>query len=179
MPGELDHKDAPQERTDQEPDEGGQGCQQREARNMGERESNAGETEAVGSVMAPSQRRHNHAVSHAYLRRQTPSSRRYLGGHALVPRQSFSGVAPGRGDGDDYPVRLQRNSDVSQMCHRATTQGWFRQITTAGQAGMTCANTAWRHRLGRTTCGFKMNRLLVPSPCGTKCATWPVSGTVR
>jgi hypothetical protein len=40
VPAELDHKDAPEEGTDQEPDEGGQGCQQREAWSMGERESN-------------------------------------------------------------------------------------------------------------------------------------------
>ena len=48
-----------------------------------------GETEAVGSVMiARSQPKHNHAVSHPHIRRQASSSRHYVGGHALVPRPS-------------------------------------------------------------------------------------------
>src|SRR5674476_1001816 len=43
--------------------------------------------------MARSQPKHNHAVSHPHLRRQTSSSRHYVGGHALVPRPS-SQVSP-------------------------------------------------------------------------------------
>src|SRR5674476_215228 len=43
--------------------------------------------------MARSQPKHNHAVSHPHLRRQTSSSRHYVGGHALVLRPS-SQVSP-------------------------------------------------------------------------------------
>ena len=48
MPGELHHEDAPQERTDQEPHKGGQGCQKREAGDTGEREPN--EDDVAGHV---------------------------------------------------------------------------------------------------------------------------------
>jgi len=80
-------------------------------------------------VIARSQPKHNHAVSHPHLRRQTSSSRRWGRWSCSGPASEFSGVAPGRSDGDDYPVRLQRNWVGARgtcrrsvtMCHKCAT----------------------------------------------------------
>jgi len=59
------------------------------------------------------------------------------------------------------------------MCHRATAEGRFRQITRADPKPLTCANTAGRLRARTDDLRIKKTR------CAKKCAIWPFSGTVR
>ena len=149
-----------------------------------------GETEAVGSVMARSRPKHNHAVWHPHLRRQTSSSRHYVGGHALVPRPS-SQVSPPvtvtvtttpSGSSGIELEHMEHAVDPSRCATnvpRGHCSGAVPPDHEGGPKSLTCANTAWRHRVRTDDLRIQNEQTSCPSPCGTKCGTWPVSGTVR
>jgi hypothetical protein len=116
-----------------------------------------GVTEAVGSVMAWSQPKHNHAVSHPHIRRQASSSRHYVGGYALVPRPS-SQVSPPvavtvtatpSGSSGIELEHMEHAVDPSR-CATNVPQGHCSGAVPPDHDGgpkpLTCANTAWRHR---------------------------------
>src|SRR5674476_893215 len=90
---------------------------------------------------------------------------------------------PGRGDGDDHPVRLRRIElddmehavDPSRCATNVPQDRCPRSVPPDHDGGpkpLTCANTSWRHRAG--TGDLRIQKRDVP-----KCAIWPFSGTVR